>query len=131
VSQLYGGIIEYAREIKQVGIESKFIGKNFVFDERLGERITEDVIANCHQCGKKCDLHVNCSNLECNLLFIQCDDCSTKMQGCCSDRCAEWKNLPVEEKVKLRNEGKPFIALSRYHSRLRPVLTKEKDRDKG
>ncbi|MCX6310858.1 MAG: rhodanese-related sulfurtransferase [Bacteroidetes bacterium] len=130
VNQLYGGIIEYAREIKQDGIESKFIGKNFVFDERLGERITEDVIANCHQCGVPCDTHVNCRNLECNLLFIQCENCAEKMQGCCSEKCVEWKNLPELEKVKLRNEGKPFVAVSRYHSRLRPVL-KDVTRDEG
>ena len=39
VSQLHGGIIEYAQQIKQLGIESKFYGKNFVFDERLGESV--------------------------------------------------------------------------------------------
>lgn len=126
VNQLYGGIIEYAKEIKQEGIESKFLGKNFVFDERLGERITEDIISECHQCGNKCDEHVNCTNLECNLLFIQCKNCGTKMEGCCSDRCVEWKNLPEDEKIKLRNEGKPFVAISRYHSRLRPVLKENK-----
>ncbi len=126
VNQLYGGIIEYAKEIKQVGIESKFLGKNFVFDERLGERITEDIIATCHQCGSTCDEHVNCSNLECNLLFIQCESCGKKMEGCCSERCVDWKNLPEEEKIKLRNEGKPFVAVSRYHSRLRPVLKETK-----
>jgi UPF0176 protein len=125
VSQLYGGIIEYAKEIKQKGIESKFLGKNFVFDERLGERITDDIISDCHLCGEKCDEHVNCANLECNLLFIQCENCKTKMEGCCSDRCKDWKNLPEEEKEKLRAEGKPFVPVSRYHSRLRPVLKKD------
>ncbi|MDQ3109682.1 MAG: rhodanese-related sulfurtransferase [Bacteroidota bacterium] len=122
VNQLYGGIIEYAKEIKQKGIESKFSGKNFVFDERLGERITEDIISECHQCGQKSDEHVNCANLECNLLFIQCESCGKKMDGCCSARCVDWKNLQEDEKVNLRNEGKSFVAVSRYHSRLRPVL---------
>ena len=32
------GIIEYAHEVKEKGLESKFIGKNFVFDKRLGEK---------------------------------------------------------------------------------------------
>ena len=40
VYQLEGGIINYAKQIKEEGIESQFIGKNFVFDHRLGERIT-------------------------------------------------------------------------------------------
>src|SRR5438045_3717174 len=76
-------IINYAREIKEKSLESKFIGKNFVFDERLGERITEDIISHCHQCGKPCDTHTNCKNDGCHLLFIQCDDCAKKYNGCC------------------------------------------------
>ena len=76
VNQLNGGIIDYARQLEQdETIENKFIGKNFVFDERLGERISDDVIANCHQCGEPCDEHVNCKNKTCNLLFIQCPKC--------------------------------------------------------
>ncbi|MFM2017337.1 MAG: hypothetical protein RL007_993, partial [Bacteroidota bacterium] len=73
VNQLYGGIIDYARQIKEQQLPSKFIGKNFVFDERLGERITDDVIAHCHQCGHKCDHQINCGNTDCHVLFIQCE----------------------------------------------------------
>jgi len=96
VYQLEGGIIEYTRQVKDEGLESKFIGKNFVFDHRLGERITDDVIANCHQCGKPCDVHVNCANEACHLLFIQCDECAENMHGCCSTECLEVIQLPVE-----------------------------------
>lgn len=102
VFQLEGGIIEYARQVGQKGIENKFIGKNFVFDHRRGERITSDVIAQCHQCGKPCDTHVNCENEACHLLFIQCESCASKMENCCSDECMEIIHLPVEEQKKLR-----------------------------
>ena len=51
VYQLEGGIIEYTRQVKAEGLKSKFIGKNFVFDHRLGERITDDIVSQCHQCG--------------------------------------------------------------------------------
>lgn len=102
VYQLEGGIIEYTRQIKADGLESKFIGKNFVFDNRLGERITGDVIAHCHQCGKPCDTHTNCANDGCHLLFIQCDDRSKKMKGCCSDTCMEIVSLPEEQQKSLR-----------------------------
>ena len=102
VYQLEGGIIEYTRQVKEEGLESKFIGKNFVFDHRLGERITDDVIANCHQCGKPCDVHVNCANEACHLLFIQCDECAEQMHGCCSDECLEVIQLPIEEQKRLR-----------------------------
>jgi len=102
VYQLEGGIIEYARQIKEEGVESKFVGKNFVFDHRLGERITDDIISQCHQCGKPCDNHTNCANDACHLLFIQCDDCKAIMENTCSSECLEIYHLPQEEQLKLR-----------------------------
>ncbi|MEM9722707.1 MAG: rhodanese-related sulfurtransferase [Bacteroidota bacterium] len=96
VYQLDGGIIEYGRQVKEKGLENKFLGKNFVFDERLGERISEKIIANCHQCGAPCDTHVNCRNEACNLLFIQCESCAEKMEGCCSAECKSFVQLPLE-----------------------------------
>jgi UPF0176 protein len=102
VFQLEGGIINYAKQIKEEGLESKFIGKNFVFDHRLGERITDDIIAQCHQCGDPCDTHVNCANEACHLLFIQCDSCAEKMENCCSASCVETIYLPLEEQEKRR-----------------------------
>ncbi|MBF8458099.1 rhodanese-related sulfurtransferase [Kaistella sp. G5-32] len=102
VYQLEGGIIEYTRQIKEEAIESKFIGKNFVFDHRLGERITDDIVSQCHQCGKPCDNHTNCANEGCHLLFIQCDDCKAAMENCCSTECLDIIHLPLAEQVKLR-----------------------------
>jgi UPF0176 protein len=102
VFQLEGGIINYAKQIQDEGLESKFIGKNFVFDNRLGERITNDIIARCHQCGSPCDNHTNCANDGCHLLFIQCDSCKTTMENCCSTECLETTHLPLAEQVKLR-----------------------------
>ncbi|HLW39537.1 MAG TPA: rhodanese-related sulfurtransferase [Brumimicrobium sp.] len=102
VYQLEGGIIEYARQVEAEKLESKFIGKNFVFDHRLGERITPDVIARCHQCGKPCDNHTNCANDGCHLLFIQCDNCKNALENCCSAECREIIHLPLVEQIKLR-----------------------------
>ncbi len=102
VFQLEGGIIEYVRQVKNEKLENKFIGKNFVFDHRRGERISDDVIAQCHQCGQANDTHVNCENEACHLLFIQCDSCREKMQGCCSSECQDIYNLPFEEQKALR-----------------------------
>src|SRR5690554_2524507 len=97
-----GGIIEYAKTAKEQGLPMKFIGKNFVFDERLGERITDDVIADCHQCGQPCDAHTNCNNDGCHLLFIQCESCAQKYDGCCCEDCQKEYHLPVEEQRKRR-----------------------------
>lgn len=102
VYQLEGGIIEYTRQVKAEDLQSKFIGKNFVFDNRLGERITDDVIAHCHQCGKPCDTHTNCANEACHLLFIQCPECAKKMHGCCSNECKDIVMLPTDIQKKLR-----------------------------
>lgn len=102
VFQLEGGIIEYARQAKKENLENKFIGKNFVFDERLGEEISPEVISKCHQCGNPCATHINCENRGCHLLFIQCDECHEKYEGCCSPRCQEIIHLPEQEQIKLR-----------------------------
>ncbi|WP_271855348.1 oxygen-dependent tRNA uridine(34) hydroxylase TrhO [Patiriisocius marinus] len=102
VFQLEGGIIEYARQVENKGLDNKFIGKNFVFDHRRGERITDDVIAQCHQCGTACDNHTNCENEACHLLFIQCEECAKTMDNCCSTECQEIIKLPFEEQKALR-----------------------------
>jgi UPF0176 protein len=102
VYQLEGGIIEYARQVRQRDLENKFLGKNFVFDHRRGERISDDVVANCHQCGQPCDLHVNCANEACHLLFIQCEACSKALDGCCSEACKKVIALPYVTQKKLR-----------------------------
>jgi UPF0176 protein len=102
VHQLEGGIIKYANDCKEKGIENKFIGKNFVFDERRGERISDDIIAVCHQCGSPADTHTNCLNEACHLLFIQCDGCKEKLENCCSTECMEVNRLPQDVQKELR-----------------------------
>ena len=127
VFHLEGGIINYAKEIKEKGLENRFTGKNFVFDDRLGERITEDIIANCHQCGKPCDTHTNCKNNGCHLLFIQCIECAEKYNGCCSIECKETINMPVERQKQIRkgvDKGQNIFNKSKV--RLRPKLNEVK-----
>lgn len=102
VFHLEGGVIHYAHQIKQKSIPSKFIGKNFVFDNRLGERITADIIARCHQCGQPCDTHTNCKNDGCHLLFIQCEHCSKAYEGCCSQQCTDTIDMPLERQKEIR-----------------------------
>jgi UPF0176 protein len=102
VHQLEGGIIKYANDCKEKGLENKFIGKNFVFDERRGERITPDIISVCHQCGAPADTHTNCVNDACHLLFIQCEACKAAMENCCSASCLETIHLPLEVQKELR-----------------------------
>jgi UPF0176 protein len=123
VFHLEGGIINYAKQVKEQGLESKFIGKNFVFDERLGERITDDIVAHCHHCGKPCDTHTNCKNDGCHLLFIQCEACALKYEGCCSIGCKDTLHMPLERQKELRkgvDKGQNIFNKSK--ARLRPRL---------
>jgi UPF0176 protein len=123
VFHLEGGIINYANQAKEKGLELKFKGKNFVFDNRLGERITEEIIARCHQCGKPADTHVNCANEACHLLFIQCEECKNSFDGCCTKECQDVIHLPLEEQKIVRkgiDKGRNIFNKSR--ARLRPRL---------
>jgi UPF0176 protein len=122
VFHLEGGIIHYVNQVKEQQLENKFIGKNFVFDNRLGERITEEVIAKCHQCSKPADDHVNCANEGCHLLFIQCDECAKKWDGCCSEACYQVVQLPAEQQKELRkgiDKGQNIFNKSRKRLRAR------------
>lgn len=125
VYHIEGGIIHYTQTAKEQGLENKFIGKNFVFDERRGERITADIISNCHQCGQPCDTHVNCENQGCHLLFIQCDACKEKMLGCCSEGCKEIVQLPEDVQKELRKgKDKSNMIFNKSRAgRLRPKLS--------
>lgn len=108
VNQLHGGILEYARRIKQLNLSSNFIGKNFVFDERLGEAVSEHVISHCHQCGKPCDNHVNCTNNLCHILFIQCKECANKFDNCCSKECCDVKNGLIDKEEYQKTSQRKF-----------------------
>ena len=106
VYQLDGGIIEYARQVDQEKINNKFLGKNFVFDHRRSEAVSDEIIANCHQCGEKCDTHINCANEACHLLFIQCEKCAKEFNNCCSEECYKINSLSLEDQKKLRKGKK-------------------------
>ncbi|MEL1236268.1 MAG: rhodanese-related sulfurtransferase, partial [Candidatus Neomarinimicrobiota bacterium] len=122
VSQLQGGIIQYAHDIKRNNMKSKFRGKNFVFDDRLGERITDDVLASCHICGDSCDDHTDCKNDACHILFIQCEKCKKLFNGCCSKECQDFAALPIEEQKKLRKDPERIISRTFFDSRIKPRM---------
>ena len=91
----------------------------------MSERISDEVISNCHQCEKPADTHANCKNQACHILFIQCDKCCEKFLGCCSDDCKKISILPIEEQRLLRKKlsikANPY---STFKKRVRPRLKK-------
>ena len=122
VNQLHGGIINYSHQIKAENIESKFKGKNFVFDKRMGEKITNDIISNCHQCNEPADSHTNCKNQACHILFIQCEICDEKFGGCCSKECYFFSKLSIEEQRERRKDPNKAAPMLAFKDRVRPKL---------
>lgn len=117
VKHLKGGIIDYKRQVEEEGLPNKFKGKNFVFDERMGERISDEIISYCHLCAKeKCDTHIHCKNQACHVLFLCCDSCKSKKKGFCSYGCFVFDTLP--EKIKkflTRNNHKKKLEQFKKH----------------
>jgi len=125
VYHLEGGIIQYANKVKEQKLPNKFLGKNFVFDGRLGEKIGDEIISHCHQCGAPCDAHTNCANEACHLLFIQCEACAEKYEGCCSEKCKAESQLPEEQK-KLNRKGKKngIMIFNKSRKRMESLMEK-------
>ena len=99
VKHLKDGIIDYAHQVKAQNLPNRFKGKNFVFDERLGEKISNEIISTCHLCKKrKSDTHYHCTNQICHRLYIGCETCVTKKLGYCSYYCNLTDRLP--KKIK-------------------------------
>jgi UPF0176 protein len=110
VRHLKGGIIDYAHQVQEQGLPNKFKGKNFVFDERLGERIGGEVIAHCHLCKTaKSDTHYHCKNQICHTLFIGCDECVVKRDGYCSFICRQVDKLPSTTKKTLARHYNRYV----------------------
>lgn len=122
INQLQGGIIQYAHEMKEKSMKSKFKGKNFVFDNRLGERVTKDILSKCHICESSCDTHTDCKNDACHILFIQCKSCSEKYDGCCSTECMHFALLPLEKQKELRKTPEHLVSKTFFDTRIKPKL---------
>ncbi len=123
VFHLEGGIIQYANKVREENLGNKFLGKNFVFDGRLGEKIGDEVISNCHQCGEPCDIHTNCANEGCHLLFIQCENCKEQFDGCCSAECKSIFNLPGEQqKEKRKGVKNGMMIFNKSRQRMQSLL---------
>lgn len=122
VKQLKGGIIQYAHDQKKYNFKSMFIGKNFVFDRRMSERVTDDVIGNCHICNNPADHHVDCNNDSCHILFIQCEECNKKLEGCCSQECKDFYFLPKSKQQEYKKDPNKVISNTLNSNSIKPRL---------
>ena len=99
-----------------------------MFDERLGERVSKKVISSCHQCGAPSDTHTNCNNVNCNLLFLQCDNCKKEYENCWSVECIEVASYSVEKQKELR-KGTGNKKMYYSHKRVSLNLAKKDDKN--
>ncbi|MBI5066311.1 rhodanese-related sulfurtransferase [Candidatus Woesearchaeota archaeon] len=115
VYQLQGGIINYLNQFP----EKNFEGACFVFDDRLVSKTGEPVSA-CELCGELTEEIINCHNLDCDKLFICCEECQAKMNKAC---CEECKNSSRQRKQK----PKPTITIGKienYYPKAKSALVK-------
>ncbi len=110
VYQLTGGIIGYG--LRQGN--DHWLGKLFVFDDRLSVTISEKeapVIGQCHQCKIPIETYYNCANMDCNVLFLSCKQCLETLSGCCQESCTQTPRL---RPYSHQNPHKPFRRWHQY-----------------
>lgn len=125
VKHLKGGIIDYKHQVEREGLPNRFRGKNFVFDERLGERVGDEVISFCHLCAReRSDQHHHCKNEVCHVLFLGCDNCVRARHGYCSLWCSWFDRLPVRAKKAYARFYNRFFRpaqFKKHRLKLKPV----------
>jgi UPF0176 protein len=85
VFQLEGGILNYINQFP----DKHFEGRCFVFDNRIsipsGSKNNE--ISFCELCHVPSGRYINCRNVNCDKMFLCCEECSNYMEGACSKKC--------------------------------------------
>lgn len=121
VYQLDGGIINYG--LKEGN--AHWLGKLFVFDDRLAIPISEEnpsIVGKCHHCQKENDDYYNCASMDCNTLFLCCKECLQSYLGCCQESC---KNSPRLRPYHQQNPHKPFRKRHHYEQHKRNALKRK------
>lgn len=95
IFQIKGGIHKYAEAYPN----GFFRGKNYVFDGRIAQKVTNDIQAVCKHCSIPYDDYSNCLNAECNKQIIVCPPCADLYNTTCSLGC---KELVTSGFVKVR-----------------------------
>jgi UPF0176 protein len=111
VNQLHGGIIQYKHDVEREGLENAFRGKNYVFDGRMAETISDEILGTCYTCKSPADTYINCMSDLCHAHFIQCAACQTRTLGTCSLACQDIAARPADERVKIRKNRKATFAI--------------------
>lgn len=104
VYQIQGGIHRYVEQYP----DGFFRGKNYVFDNRITLKVTDDILGTCLLCTTPCDNYTNCLNAKCNKHFICCDPCLNKLHNTCNNVCHD---LVRDNKVNKRSTLKKSTPL--------------------
>lgn len=83
VYQLEGGIVKYLEAYPN----GHFMGKNFVFDERMVTNVNtpsgKTILSKCEHCESPSDRYIDCTEPKCHALFLCCKDCEKQYDGLC------------------------------------------------
>ncbi len=97
VMHIQGGIHRYVEKFP----EGHFKGANYVFDARITQTVSPDLLSSCTICNAPTDYYVNCKNAECNNQFLCCLPCKEILQEACSTTCLQ---LIQDKKVIIRTK---------------------------
>ncbi|CDJ60403.1 hypothetical protein, conserved [Eimeria maxima] len=78
-----------AADVHAFSHRSLFVGSNYVFDHRMCQQITPDLLAQCILCGGPSGRLSNCSNRQCGRRVVLCSGCCASLGVYCSSTCAQ------------------------------------------
>lgn len=97
------GIVGYSRNPES--LKKKFKGTNFIFDNRLHQQLTKDILGTCEQCSSASYLYRNCMNAMCGRIYLLCDTCRAMWIGCCSYSCSTESGEHTGEYIQHKSES--------------------------
>ncbi|KAL8273030.1 hypothetical protein Esti_003083 [Eimeria stiedai] len=98
------------------GEESLFIGSNYVFDHRMCQEVTRDLLASCSTCGGPTGRLTNCSYRQCGRRVALCAFCCSTWGSYCSPACGEKGALEAERERHAQQQRR--LQATHTHNRL-------------
>lgn len=118
VYHLEGGIVTYGQDEEVRG--SLWDGKCYVFDDRIAVSINQEedtIVSRCIHCNALTDRYVNCTNDDCHLQHIVCENCEKAEEGFCSEACRDHvlKNPSRDARVRLKEKARLYRTYGQKH----------------
>ncbi|KAL8424656.1 hypothetical protein Efla_006441 [Eimeria flavescens] len=97
--------------------ESLFVGSNYVFDHRMCQEVTPDLLARCGLCGGPTGRLLNCSSRQCGRRLALCLSCCLLRGSYCSASCAargvlerdSQRQAKIQRRLQVRHTHKRMV----------------------